>query len=175
MEALAWLLPIEHTAIQVVHALKSDRVTAGGASPLADRTVPMYELSWFNGVGYIKVLQWWAIPDTSDSFASVPSLATFIRHGGLNDTVTWVKENLVKMAEEEVFYSESHRKWSPPLRRGAPTRKEEDAKAACKDWLKYRREYGNTTALRLDPEWFEYPSGDMGRSEVAVDCHIADS
>ena len=123
----------------------------------------MYELSWFNGGGYLKVLQWWAIPDTSDSFANVPSLATFIRHGGLDDTVAWVKENLVKMAKEEVFYHESHRKWSPPLSRGAPTRKEEDAKAACKEWLKYRREYGNTTALRLDPEWFQYPLDDMGR------------
>ena len=94
------------------------RHRGGGGVPLADRTVPVYELSWFNGQGYLKVFAWWAIPDTSDSFANAPSLATFIRHEGLDDTVAWVKENLVKMAQEEVFEHESHRKWSPPLRRG---------------------------------------------------------
>ena len=33
VEALSFMVPVEHTAIQVVHALKADHVTSGGRPP----------------------------------------------------------------------------------------------------------------------------------------------
>ena len=88
----------------------------------------------------------------------------------MDDTVSWLRENLVKMAKEEAHSDWSHRKWVPPFVRQAPTRKEKDAKLACKQFLEYKRQKSNSTALRLDPEWFQYPMDDMGRSGLASDC-----
>jgi hypothetical protein len=49
VEALSFMIPVEHTAVQVVHALKADHVTSEGAAPLEERSVPVYELTYDKG------------------------------------------------------------------------------------------------------------------------------
>ena len=69
---MSTLIPIEHTAIQLAYAIKSDVVTAEGPAPPAERTLPILELIWEAGQGWIKVKLWWAIRDNSDVFSKRP-------------------------------------------------------------------------------------------------------
>ena len=94
VEGLWRMLGIECNVAQLVQALESDVISATGrVPPGAPRHKKVFKLHWHASRPFVEVLEWSALPDTTDVFSYPPSLARFVNNGGEGRHQAFLRES----------------------------------------------------------------------------------